>query len=64
MAIIFGLMDKMMDIAQIFRTYCVAIPTQTNVAEAPKETLKSPILRAMTTATVCRKRKNHQHTHY
>lgn len=61
----FGLMDKMMGIVKIFRTYYVTSPEQTSIAEVSKETLKSPILRAMTTATVSRKRKNpRQHSHF
>ncbi|CEI89846.1 hypothetical protein RMCBS344292_04190 [Rhizopus microsporus] len=51
MTMMFGLMDKVMDIVQIFRTYCVTSPEQTSVVEVSKETLKYPILWAMTTAT-------------
>ncbi|ORE20098.1 hypothetical protein BCV71DRAFT_262362 [Rhizopus microsporus] len=65
MTMMFGLMDKVMDIVQIFRTYCVTSPEQTSVVEVSKETLKYPILWAMTTATVSCKRKNpHEHTHF
>lgn len=65
MTMMFGLMDKMMGIVKIFRTYYVTSPEQTSIAEVSKETLKSPILRAMTTATVSRKRKNpRQHSHF
>lgn len=52
-----GLMDKVMGIVQVFRTYCITYPEQTSITGVTKETLNSPILRVMTTAAVCRKRK-------
>ncbi|KAI7902578.1 uncharacterized protein BX663DRAFT_551989 [Cokeromyces recurvatus] len=63
MTMMFVRMDKMMNIVQTFRKYCLA--TNLPHAEVSKGSLKSPILQAITSATVSRKRKNHhQHNHF
>ncbi|KAI7900795.1 uncharacterized protein BX663DRAFT_516558 [Cokeromyces recurvatus] len=63
MTMIFGAMDKIMDIISIFRTCC--IDNQPCSTEMHKKTLSSPILRAITTDNVNRKRKNpYQQSYY
>ncbi|KAI9469860.1 MAG: hypothetical protein EXX96DRAFT_587681 [Benjaminiella poitrasii] len=56
MSMIFGGMDKIMDIISIFRTCC--IDNQSCSTEVHRKTLCSPILRAITTDNISRKRKN------
>ncbi|KAI8988282.1 hypothetical protein BDF20DRAFT_854911 [Mycotypha africana] len=62
MTMIFGIMDKLMDIVEYSVYHCFV---QFEQAEVFRPTLKSPILRAITTETANRKRKNHhQHVRY
>lgn len=63
MAMMLGIMDKLMDIIVTLRTH--RLEASLLQAVFSKEALKSPVLRAITTATASRKRKNyHQLNHF